>query len=79
MRSRFEQVWPTLQLLEEEAQLFGRNSRVFVTDMARSIPARIKYAMAKPLDPRQPVHHLEARPLIHESDLHLDAVGEHPR
>ena len=38
IRSMFEQIWPTQELTDEEAQLFRRSSRVFVTDLGRSIP-----------------------------------------
>lgn len=77
IRSQFEQIWPTLQLSEEEAQLFKRSSRVFVTDLGRTISLKKKFELAKGKEAKVP--HTEARSLLYESDLHLDAVGEHPR
>lgn len=71
------QVWPTLKLTEEEAMLFKRNSRVFVTDLGKSIPMTAKFELAKAMQDKVP--HQDARSLLYESDLHLDAVGEHPR
>jgi hypothetical protein len=71
------QVWPTLKLSEEEAVLFKRNSRVFVTDLGKSIPITTKIAMAKTGEEKVP--HQDLRSLLYESDMHLDAVGEHPR
>eukprot|EP00983_Pelagomonas_calceolata_P072882 1151913-Pelagomonas_calceolata.AAC.7 len=77
LRSNFEQVWPTLRLTDEEAMLFKRNSRVFLTDMGKSIPLTTKFELAKATQEKVP--HQDARSLLYESDLHLDAVGEHPR
>lgn len=77
VRSMYEQIWPTQQLSDEEAQLFRRNSRIFITEMGRGISLKSKFAMAKAGEGRVP--HTDARSLLYESDFHLDAVGEHPR
>ncbi|KAJ9518461.1 hypothetical protein QJQ45_018487, partial [Haematococcus lacustris] len=77
VRAMFDQIWPTQQLSEEELQLFRRNSRVFVTDLGRSISLKAKFQLAKAGAEKVP--HQEVKQLLYESDLHLDAVGEHPR
>jgi len=66
-----------MQLTEEEAQLFKRSSRVFVTELGRPISLQQKFHLAKAGDSKVP--HTDARSLLYESDIHLDAVGEHPR
>jgi hypothetical protein len=90
-RSAFEQIWPTLRLTEAEQQLFKRNSRLFVVETGRAISLKQKFNVSRPppeppaglLDapPRQQLkpHYAEARSALFESDLHLDAAGEHPR
>lgn len=79
VRAMFDQIWPTLQLSEEEAGLFRKNSRVFVTELGRTISLSSKFEVAKGADTGGGVPHQEAKALLYESDLHLDAVGEHPR
>jgi hypothetical protein len=79
VRAMFDQIWPTLQLSEEEAGLFRKNSRVFVTELGRTVSLRAKFAVAKAADIGGGVPHQDAKALLYESDLHLDAVGEHPR
>lgn len=78
VRAQYEQIWPTQQLTPEELQLFRRNSRVFVTDLSRSISLESKIAAARGTS-TQKLPHQDLRPLLYESDIHLDAVGEHPR
>lgn len=79
----FEQIWPTLQLLPEEQQLFRRNGRVFVTDLGRSITLQQKYNLAKGdsgvRTSDTSVPYQTSCSLLYESDMHLDALGEHPR
>nr|8A22_Bd Chain Bd, uS4m [Polytomella magna]8APN_Bd Chain Bd, uS4m [Polytomella magna]8APO_Bd Chain Bd, uS4m [Polytomella magna] len=71
----FEQIWPTLQLSEDDAAMFRRNSRQFVVDLSQNITLKNKFALNKATK----IPHQDARALIYESNLHLDAVGEHPR
>eukprot|EP00955_Chlamydomonas_euryale_P070475 360766-Chlamydomonas_euryale.AAC.17 len=47
-RSAFEQIWPTLRLTEAEAQLFRRNSRLFVVETGRAISLKQKFNLARP-------------------------------
>jgi hypothetical protein len=86
-KSAFEQIWPTLRLTEAEQELFKRNSKLFVVETGRSISLRQKFNMLRLtaedhessnnelLKP----HYAHARSMLYESDLHLDAAGEHPR
>ncbi len=82
------QIWPTLRLTEAEQQLFKRNSRMYVVETGRAISLKQKFNISRPLAdssdgvlgpaPLKP-HYSQARSTLFESDMHLDAGGEHPR
>ncbi|MEW5302403.1 MAG: hypothetical protein WDW36_005194 [Sanguina aurantia] len=80
-RHAYEQIFPTQVLTEDEASSFRRNSRMFVVDMARSITLKNKLGMAASASSTEgsKVPANAAKSLLYESNLHLDAVGEHPR
>lgn len=50
---------------------------MFVTELGRAISLQQKFNLAKAGDSKVP--HTDARSMLYESDIHLDAVGEHPR
>lgn len=79
LRFPHEQIWPTLQLSEEQAAEFRRNSRLFVVDLGKTITLRNKFGMNKAAAGGEKPNTTTAYSLLHESNMHLDAVGEHPR
>jgi len=75
MKYPFEQIWPTTQLSDDDAAMFRRNSRQFVVDLSQNITLKNKFS----LNNATKIPHQDVRSLLYESNLHLDAVGEHPR
>ncbi|GAX77335.1 hypothetical protein CEUSTIGMA_g4781.t1 [Chlamydomonas eustigma] len=85
-RSAFEQIWPTFRLTGAEQEIFKRNSKLFVVETGRPISLKQKFNMLRPTaeDPESShalikPHYAHARSMLYESDMHLDAAGEHPR
>lgn len=79
LRFPHEQIWPTLKLTDEQAAEFRRNSRLFVVDLGRTITLKNKFSMNNAAAGGERPSPSVAYSLLHETNMHLDAVGEHPR
>lgn len=74
-RRNYEQIWPNKRLTERQLAMFRKTSRLFVVELGRVIALKTKFN----LNIKEKPSYQESKTRLYESDMHLDAVGEHPR